>query len=115
MMTIMVMMMMDDNDQDDEEDNDDDEAKTWTVSVTRGQNRTNTKRVGSATSAKLPSICAWAKRTKADTGFSKKSTSATRILATSAAGGIFFWNARFLFFYVAVSFIQFFVHFQSCY
>ena len=49
----------------------------------------NMKRVGTGTSVRSPRINALVSRIKAETGFSKISTSPTKTLDASAPGGIF--------------------------
>ena len=64
------------------------------VKSTLGPRRTKKKRDGRRTSAKSPRTTALDSRTKAETGLSRKSTSPTRTLFTSAPGGIFFMNGE---------------------
>lgn len=57
--------------------------------LTIGPSKTNRNRVGTGTSVKSPNKTDWERRTKADSGFSKKSTSPTKIFDASAPCGIF--------------------------
>lgn len=59
-----------------------------------GPSNTNTNLVGTGTSVKSLRMIGCNSRTKATTGWFKKSTSPTRMLAASAPGGIFFIKCR---------------------
>lgn len=58
----------------------------------RLQKSSNVYLVGTGTSVSPPSVVAWARRTNATKGFSRKSTSPINTLDASASLGIFFMN-----------------------
>ena len=64
-------------------------------SLTTGPRSMKMKRVGTGTSVKSPNTTGWTSRMKAETGFSRQSTSPTRTFEASAPAGIFFKNEVF--------------------
>ena len=64
-------------------------------SLTTGPRSMKMKRVGTGTSVKSPKTTGWTSRMKAETGFSRQSTSPTRTFEASAPAGIFFKNEVF--------------------
>lgn len=89
----------------DESQNREEEQKGWMQhrktrekvfsSLTTGPRSMKMKRVGTGTSVKSPKTTGWTSRMKAETGFSRQSTSPTRTFEASAPAGIFFKNDVF--------------------
>jgi len=65
------------------------------VSLTTGPRSMKMNRVGTGTSVKSPRTTGCTSRMKAETGFSRQSTSPTSTFEASAPGGIFFKNDVF--------------------